>query len=173
MCCPTLMPVSLATYGAFTLMVGQTTMPRSAIWAASGSLNCRSLVSVTNEQCSSVLTPASTARWMPSMPCACAATGLSTRAASSTITASCAVLNCAYHGADPDVMNPPVDITLIRSVPCLWWVRTSRRRSSSLSASPPMNQQCPPVTVTGLPDTTSRGPRARSAAMASRTSTGR
>ena len=67
-CSPTVMPVSLATYGAFTLMVGQTNMPRSAIWAASGSLKRRSLVSVTNEQCSSVVTPASTARRMPSMP---------------------------------------------------------------------------------------------------------
>ncbi len=88
--------------------------------AASASLNRRSLVSVTKEQCSIVVTPASTARRMPSMPWACAATGLPTRLASSTITASWAVLNCAYQGADPAVMKPPVDITLITSTPCLW-----------------------------------------------------
>ena len=86
---PTTIPVSSATYGAFTLTVGQTTMPRSAIMAARSSSNRRSLVSVTNEQCSSVATPASTARRMPSMPWAWAATGLPTRCASSTITASC------------------------------------------------------------------------------------
>ena len=107
------------------------------------------------------------------MPCACAATGLSTRLASSTTTASCPVVNWAYQGADPLVMNPPVDMTLIRSTPCLWWVRTIRRRSSSLSASPPRNQQCPPVTVIGLAATISRGPRARPAAIASRTATPR
>ena len=154
-------------------MVGQTKIFRSAIRAASGSSKRRSLVSVTNEQCSSVVTPASTARRMPSMPCTWAATGLSTRAASSTITASCAAVNWAYQGADPVVMNPPVDMTLIRSAPRLWWVRTMRRRSSSLSASPPMNQQCPPVTVIGRAATTIRGPRARPAAMASRTTTSR
>jgi len=120
-----------------------------------------------------VLTPAATARRMPSMPWAWAATGMSTRRASSTITVSWAVVNWAYQGADPLVMNPPVAMTLIRSAPCLWWVRTTRRRSSSLSASPPMNQQCPPVIVTGLAATTIRGPRARPPAMASRTATAR
>ena len=48
-----------------------------------------------------------------------------------------------------------------------------RRRSSSLSASPPMNQQCPPVTVTGRFATIIRGPGARPSAMASRTTTSR
>ena len=168
---PTAIPASSATYGTFTLIVGHTTMPRSAISAATGSENSRSLVSVTHVQCSMVLTPAATARLMPSRPWACAATAMSTRRASATITASCSVLNCAYHGAEPLVMNPPVAMTLIRSAPCLWWVRTIRRRSSSLSASPPMNQQCPPVTVTGGPAATSRGPRARPDAIASRTTT--
>src|SRR5207302_1118917 len=90
-CSPTTMPVSSATYGAFTLMVGQTKIPRSAIMAASCSSNRRSLVSVTNEQCSIVVTPASAARRMPSVPWAWAATGMSTRLASATISASCAV----------------------------------------------------------------------------------
>jgi len=71
-------------------------MPRSAILAAKSSLKRRSFVSVTKEQCSIVVTPASTARRMPSVPWACAATGLSTRAASSTMTATCAVVNWAY-----------------------------------------------------------------------------
>jgi len=110
---------------------------------------------------------------MPSRPWACAATGLPIRLASVTITASWSAVNWAYQGAEPAVMNPPVAMTLIRSAPRLWWVRTMRRRSSSLSASPPMNQQCPPVTVTGGPAATSRGPRARPAAMASRTTTSR
>jgi hypothetical protein len=167
------MPVSSATYGAFTLMVGQTKIPCSAIMAASCSSNRRSLVSVTNEQCSIVVTPAATARRMPSVPWAWAATGMSTRRASAATSASCAVVNWAYQGAEPVVMNPPVAMTLIRSAPCLWWVRTRRRRSSSLSASAPMNQQWPPVTVTGLAATTSRGPRASPLAMASRTATAR
>ena len=116
---PTAMPVSSATYGAFTLMVGHTTMPRSAIRTVRCSSKCRSLVSVTQEQCSIVVTPASTARRMPSRPWACAATGLSIRLASATITASCSTVNWAYQGADPFVMNPPVAMTLIRSAPCL------------------------------------------------------
>jgi hypothetical protein len=69
-CSPGTIPVSSITYGAFTLVVGQTKTPRSAIWSASGSLKRRSLVSVTKKQCSIVVSPAWTARAMPSTPCA-------------------------------------------------------------------------------------------------------
>ena len=47
------------------------------------------------------------------------------------------------------------------------------RTSSAVSHSAPMNQQCPPVTVSGRPAVTRRGPRAMPEAMASRTVTSR
>ena len=120
-----------------------------------------------------VSTPAATARRMPSVPWAWAATRLPSRWASSTAARSWPSVNWANQGAEPAVMNPPVDITLMRSTPALWWRRTVRRTSSSVSHSPPMNQQCPPVTVSGEPAVTSRGPRAMPDRTASRTTTSR
>ena len=46
----------------------------------------------------------------------------------------------------------------MKSAPSLMSVRTRCRTSSGPSASPPMYQRCPPVTVTGCPATMTLGP---------------
>ena len=161
--------------GAVTLIVGQTKIPAAAISSASAGSKSEpnSPSGPANEQCSMVSTPAATARAIPSLPCACAATRLPSRCASPVTALSSAGVNWANQGAEPVVMKPPVDMTLIRSAPILWCSRTMRRSSSAEPHSPPMNQQWPPVGVSGRPAVTSRGPSAVPRAMASRTAISR
>ena len=155
------------------LQVGETYTSAAAIRSASSGSTAPMPSGVWNEQCSRVSTPASSARRMPSVPCAWAATNLFSRCASSTATRSSSVVNWACQGAEPGVMFPPVDISLMTSTPALWWRRTIWRISATLSTSAPMNQQCPPVTVMAGPAVSIRGPRVVPSAMASRTAMSR
>ncbi len=120
-------------------------------------------------QCSMVSTPAATAAAMPSVPWACAATGNPELRASATIRLSSSGVNCACQLAGPPlVMPPPVAMTLMRSTPAAALRRTAVRIASLPWTSPPMNQQCPPGTVSGVPADSSRGPGTRPAAISSR-----
>ncbi len=147
---------------ACTFMVGHTYMPAAAISSTTAGSKSEPYLrsGPANEQCSMVSTCAATAWVIPSLPCACAATRLPSRWAPSPPPSSSAGLNCADQGGAPSVMNPPVDMTLTKSAPILWCSRTIRRRSSAVSHSPPMNQQCPPVGVSGRAAVSSRGPSA-------------
>ena len=81
-----------------------------------------------------VRTPARSAALMPSAPCACEATNLPHRVASSTATASSASEYCCEPGGMPFDITAPVASTLMKSAPFLRFVRTTRRTSSTPSA---------------------------------------
>ena len=83
---------------------------------------------------SMVRTPALSDALMPSAPCACEATNLPQRAASSTATASSASVYCCAPGGMPFDITAPVARILMKSAPFLRFVRTTFRTSSTPSA---------------------------------------
>ena len=76
-------------------------------------------------------------------------------------------------GRASGVMPPPVAITLITSTPRSARSTTAARNSAGSSASPPRNQQWPPVRVTGGPEANISGAVAPVAAYSSRTASAR
>ncbi len=131
------------------LTVGHAATPFSTILLATAASNfaLRSLAS--HEQCSMQSNPASTARSMPSVPMACVVMGMPHLCASS---AKASISACEYrpsHTCVPAVMKPPVAMALTRSAPSALRLRTSSRHPSTPAHSPPMEQACPPGTVSG------------------------
>lgn len=135
-------------------------IPHHTPWATIASTTsglAAALPSLKNVQCSMPSTPAATAAAIPAVACACAVTGRPTCSAAATA-ASWPLPYCGCHGSDAVVTNPPVAITLIQSAPRAARSCTASTSSSTLSATPPRNQQCPPLRVNGGPETTSSGP---------------
>src|SRR5258707_920521 len=128
-----------------------------------------------NDPCSIEATPARTASLIPSVPCACAATFLSSLFASSTSAFNSSKLYCVAPTASPSDSTPPVAQVLITSAPYLICSRTAWRICSGPSATPsmgpscktpgrkPFSSQCPPVMPIAWPAVSMPGPRMETA----------